>query len=55
MIAKVKKCFEVLLIIMINNKNNDQNKNLKKNISAFHPYEVDKMSTRNFWEPNGKK
>ena len=23
--------------------------------SAFHPSEVDKMSTRNFWELNGKK
>ena len=23
--------------------------------SAFHPYEVNKMSTRNFWELNGKK
>ena len=23
--------------------------------SAFHPYEVDKMSTSNFWELNGKK
>ena len=23
--------------------------------SAFHPLEVDKMSTRNFWELSGKK
>ena len=23
--------------------------------SAFHPFEVDKMSTRNFWELSGKK
>ena len=23
--------------------------------SAFHPSEVDKMSTRNFWELSGKK
>ena len=23
--------------------------------SAFHPAEVDKMSTRSFWELNGKK
>ena len=23
--------------------------------SAFHPSEVDKTSTRNFWELNGKK
>ena len=23
--------------------------------SAFHPSEVDKMSTRNIWEPSGKK
>ena len=23
--------------------------------SAFHPSEVDKMSTRTFWELNGKK
>ena len=23
--------------------------------SAFHPSEVDKMSTRNFWELGGKK
>ena len=23
--------------------------------SAFHPSKVDKMSTRNFWELNGKK
>ena len=23
--------------------------------SAFYPYEVDKMSTRNFWELSGKK
>ena len=23
--------------------------------SAFHPSEVDKMRTRNFWELNGKK
>ena len=23
--------------------------------SAFHPSEVDKMSTRNLWEPRGKK
>ena len=23
--------------------------------SAFHPSEVDKMSTSNFWELNGKK
>ena len=23
--------------------------------SAFHPSEVDEMSTRNFWELNGKK
>ena len=23
--------------------------------SAFHPSEVDKLSTRNFWELNGKK
>ena len=22
---------------------------------AFHPFEVDKMSTRSFWELNGKK
>ena len=23
--------------------------------SAFHPFEVDKMSTRNIWELSGKK
>ena len=23
--------------------------------TAFHPSEDDKMSTRNFWEPSGKK
>ena len=23
--------------------------------SAFHPFEVDKMSTRDFWELSGKK
>ena len=23
--------------------------------SAFHPFEVDKMSTSNFWELGGKK
>ena len=23
--------------------------------SAFHPSEIDKMSTRNFWELSGKK
>ena len=23
--------------------------------SVFHPSEVDKMNTRNFWELNGKK
>ena len=23
--------------------------------SAFHPSKVDKVSTRNFWEPSGKK
>ena len=23
--------------------------------SAFHPFKVDKMSTRNFWELSGKK
>ena len=23
--------------------------------SAFHPFEVDKMSTSDFWELNGKK
>ena len=26
-----------------------------KTKSAFHPSDADKMSTRNFWELNGKK
>ena len=26
-----------------------------KNDSAFHPSNVDKLSTRNFWELSGKK
>ena len=26
-----------------------------RSTSAFHPSEVDKMSTRNFWELSGKK
>ena len=26
-----------------------------KDDSAFHPSEVDKMSTKNFWELSGKK
>ena len=28
---------------------------MKKNRPRPHPSEVDKMSTRNFWELNGKK
>ena len=30
-------------------------KNLRVFVTVFHPSEVDKMSTRNFWELSGKK
>ena len=39
----------------IRNYKRSSSKRCSKVNSAFHPSEVDKMSTRNFWELNGKK
>ena len=49
--------FEVLLRCWIPNPGVQFSKPLgcSKVDSAFHPSEVDKTSTRNFWEHNGKK
>ena len=43
------------LLILIESSNITGNQQNKKKVVVLHPSEVDKMSTRNFWELSGKK